>query len=386
MLEGTPAGQTPAEGGPDAGTQSLDSIIGKYLNDDATDAPASPEEEAKTPATKSDTPAGQQDPDEVGEDTEDDLDEGEDTGVEEDEDEDEGTLDEDDDLDALLEGTEEDADVEDTPEEESFLSKFDKVKFLKEHPELEAPYKSMQAAFTKATQRAAAVRKDAEAEKAKADTMRQQYDEFQQYLQKDETFEEFLVQVSLNRPEVMERAYERAVALSEDEDKRKEYEKDRELTETKKQLKDREQRDAQAQRQQRTGEILNLTQRVAKKLGLVGRGDLEVAEQYVANQILQNHADNGKRDITNEQVVIAVRRAAKALSQEKDAVRRAAKTEVRRGDLKAAQERARAPKRPAPPRTTAPSAVSTPRVERVDNRPKQSALDSFIDEQLGVDA
>jgi hypothetical protein len=216
--------------------------------------------------------------------------------------------------------------------------------------------------------------------------MRRQYEEFQSQLQGDETFEEFLVQVSLNRPEVMERAYERALSLSEDEGKRKEYEQGRELAETKKKLDEREKRDQAQQLRQRTQEIVGLTQRVAKRLGLADQREMEVAEQYVANQILQNHADNGKRDISNEQIVVAVRRAAKALASGKEVARKTAKAEVRKEGLKAAQERARSPARPAPPRPgAAPAARSAPKAERVDNRPKQNALDSFIDGHLGVD-
>jgi hypothetical protein len=382
--ESAPVGdQTPAAGGPVADMFDVDSLIDRYVDGEGTSETATSDEDAETPAADTDTPAGRREPVEAGEDTPEDDDEGEDTGVEDDPDETDETH-EDDDLDALLEGTEDD-EPEDTPDE-SFLPPFDKVKFLKEHPELEAPYKHMQAAFTRSMTEAAKVRKQSEAKAAEADGMQKKYEEFQQQLQGDETFEEFLVQVSLNRPEVMERAYERALALSEDEGKRKEYEQGRELAETKKQLKDREQREQVQHLRQRTGEIVNLTQRVAKKLGLSGQGDLEVAEQYVANQILQNHADNGKRDISNEQIVVAVRRAAKALAREKEAARKTAKAEVRKEGLKAAQERARSPARPAPPRPgAAPAARTAPKAERVDNRPKQNALDSFIDGHLGVD-
>jgi hypothetical protein len=386
------ATQTPVEGGPVGGALGMDALIDQYLSDDAdTPAPTTSGRTAATRKAQQDNPEDYDDglggPGEGGVDTDDDLLEGEDTGVEEDEEEDDGTLeDEDAELDALLEQDEEEArPAQDTPEE-SFLSKFDKAKFLKEHPELEAPYKSMQAAFTKAMQKTAVVRKEAEAHRERATSMEEQYNAFQQYLQNDETFEEFLVQVSLNRPEVMDRAYERAVSLNEDEGKKKEYLQEKELTETKRKLEEREKKDEQQRLQARVAEIQSFTKRVASKLGLTGHGDLEVAEQYVANQILQNAADNGRREISSEQIVAAVRRAAKALVREKEAARRTERGKVRREGLKAAQKRLKQPQRPAPPRSGAAPAARSAAPAPAGNRPQQNALDAWIDQQLEVEA
>jgi hypothetical protein len=385
----TDAAQTTAPSGPVGGDAGVDSLIAHYFGSDddgAAPAAATPKEEAGTHEPDTDNPDGHQEPEEGELDNLEEDEGGEEPGVEEDEEEpSEETLpDEDDEVEALLAETDEPETGEDNPEE-SFLPPLDTAKLLKDHPELEKPYKHMQAAFTKSMNRAAKLRKEAEAASQKATAMEQNLLAFQQTLEGDESFEEFLVQVSLNRPEVMERAYERALSLNEDEGKKKEYLREQQLAKREQELQDREKQDQLKQRQHRTTEIIDLTHRVAKRLGLNGQGDIEVAEQYVVNQILRNHADNGVRDLSSEQIVAAVRKAAKALAKEKESVRKAVKTETRQKSLKAAQERLRAPKRPAPPRSASPGArVATP--ERIDNRPKQSALDSWIDEQLGVDA
>ena len=305
------------------------------------------------------------------------------TGEEPEEETPEETLpEEDEEVEALLAATDEEPAEKDTPKE-TFLPEFDRVKFLKENPALEAPYKHMQAAFSRKMAETGKIKAKAEEQAAKAEVMQKDLLAFEDVLKNDESFEEFLVQVSLNRPEVMERAYERAVTLNEDEGKKKEYLQGRELAETKRQLKEREDRVLAVKREARTTEIISLTQRVAARLGLTGEGDLDVAEQYVANRILQNVADGKERDISPEELVGAVRRAAKALAREKAEVRQTARAEHRKENLKAAQDRARQPKRPAPPRPGVP--VPAPASNRIDHRPKQAPLESWIDQQLGVE-
>lgn len=367
----------------------IESLMTKHFGDDlsGTPAPQTPEDEVETPTNEEDTPDGHPDSDEELADTETDTEEGVETGDElEEEVDDEETLeDEDDEIQALLDATEdEDPKPKDTPKE-SFLPEFDRVKFLKEHPELELPYKHMQAAFSKKMAEASTLKKRSEEVEARAQSMEQHYLSFQETLKNDDTFEEFLVQVAIGRPEVMQKAYDRAADLAEDEGKKKEYLRDKELADTKRQLEEKNQREEAVARQNRTVQIVNTMKKVAEKLGLNGEGDLEVAEQFVANQILQNNAKNGKPDITNEELVMAVRRAAKALEAKKNGVRKTVKAEVQRKGLQAAKDRAKAPKRPAPPRSAAPAAHA-PAPKRIDNRPKQSGLDSFIDSQLGVEA
>lgn len=361
----------------------MDALVGKYLPDEpATPAPSTPAAHPETPLADADIPAGEPDPDAVIGDTPGDLEGDVETGDEPGEGEPAEPPEEDEEVEALLAATAEEPAPKDTSKE-SFLPEFDRVKFLEQHPELEAPYKHMQAAFSKKMAEVAKTKANADSTVAEAEAMRTDLLAFQETLRNDESFEDFLVQVSLNRPEVMERAYERAVALNEDEGKKKEYLQGQELAETKRKLQEREQRDAAAKLQTRTAEIIDLTRRVASKLGLVGEGDLEVAEQYVATQILQNVANGGERDISNEQLVGAIRRAAKALALEKEQVVRTTRATARRENLKAAQDRVRNPRRPAPPRPGTPAPA--PATNRVDYRPKQAPLDSWIDAQIGVE-
>lgn len=392
------AQQTPADSGPVGDVMDVDSLIDKHFGpeEDASAAPPSPEDPEPQTGDE-DTPAGEQEPEEPVLDTEVDPEGSEEAGIEPEGDDPEETLEEESDevedpeVEALLAKTEdedpEDAEdlLQDTSEEESFLPEFDRVKFLEENPELEAPYKHMQAAFSRKMAELSGDRQEAKELSTEAEAMRKQYLDFQETLKDPESFEEFLVEVSLNRPEVMERAYERALALHEDEGKKEEYEKERELKQREQRLKQKEEKEQLQQRQQRTSEIVDLTQRVANKLGLDGEGDLEVAEQFVANKILQNVANNGERDISNEELVIAVRRAAKALEREKSRVRKNTKAEVKRDNLQAAKDRAKQPKRPAAPKSGSPT--RKPKApERKVKTPEQDPLDKFIDSELGVES
>lgn len=392
--EGAP--QTPArDGGPVGDVMDVDSLIDKHFGPESQEAPPSPEDPEPQPEPE-DTPAAQQDPEEpVDLDTEVDPEGSEEAGIEPVDGETEETLAEEDgvedpEVEALLAKTEdkvEDEDLlldEDTSEEETFLPEFDRVKFLEENPELEAPYKHMQAAFSRKMQELSGVRQEAEERTAEADAMQEQYMEFQEMLKDDDSFQEFLVEVSLNRPEVMEQAYERALALNEDEGKKEEYEREKELREREERLQRKEQKEKLQQRQQRTSEIIDLTKRVAAKLGLDGEGDMEVAEQFVANKILQNVANGGERDLSNEELVVAVRRAAKALEREKQRVRKNAKAAQKRDNLKAAQEKVKGSKRPAAPKSGSPTRTPQ-KPERKVKKPEQEPLGEWIDDQLGVE-
>lgn len=391
--------QTPArEGGPVGDAMDMDSLINQHFGEGFVEGedvvPPSPEDPEPQPEAE-DTPAAQRDPEVDDLDTEVDLEGSEEAGIELEGDDPEEPLgepeeSEDPEVEALLAETEGEVDdedllTEDTSEEESFLPEFDRVKFLEEHPELEAPYKHMQSAFSKKMAELSGVREEAETAKAENGLMREKFTEFQEMLKDDDSFQEFLVEVTLNRPEVMERAYERALALSEDEGKKAEYEREKELSEREKRLEKQEKQEKQAKLQKRTGEIIDLTQRVANKLGLTGEGDLEVAEQFVANKILQNVANGGDRDLSNQELVVAVRRAATALEREKAKVRKSTKAKDKKERLKAAQDRVKnGNRRPAAPKPGSPTRQPK-RPERKVKKPTQDALGSFIDDELGVD-
>jgi len=384
-----PASQRGPDGGAGEGGKTLDSLMDEYFPDEDQPAHAVPETEAETPAEDEGTLEGQPDPEFEDEDTEVEDEGGvEDTGEDtEEEDEDSPLEDEEDpELDALLDSEEDedgDSEAEDT-EEESFLPEFDRVKFLKDHPELEKPYKHFQSAFTKKMMELSSQRKQMESKAEEIQTMEQQYNDFMEQLKGDESFEEFVVQAALHRPEVMEKAYERALSLSEDEGEKKKFLHERELKEREERIKKEESKRSQQAQQARVQEVVGLTERAAKRLGLDGKGDLEVAEQFVANKILQNRQSNGgKPDISNEEVVMAVKRAAKALSVEKAKARKAAEQSLRKKGLESAKKRAKQKKRPAPP-----SGGKSPGLKGKapdSNDPRRDPMDAFIDQELGND-
>jgi hypothetical protein len=393
MPEIADAAQTPAveDGGPvgsEGSGETLDSLVEKYFPEDETPAHAVPEDEAETHVGDEDTLEGHPESEEDYEDTEEEYEgDGEDTGEDEEEDTEEplesDDADEDEEIDALL-GSVEDEDAEDTPEEE-FLPEFDRVKFLKDHPELEPAYKHFQSAFTKKMQEVSAQRKEMEAQVAEVETMKSHYSEFMDRLKGDETFEDFVVQAAIHRPEVMERAYERAMSLSEDEGEKKKYLREKEIEEREAKLsKDEQRKQAEAHRA-RVGEVVDLTQRAAKRLGLQGQGELEVAEQYVANKILQKRQATGKPDISNEEVVMEVKRAAKALKAERAKAEKAAEQRLRQKGLRDAQKRAKERKRPAPPKGGRSPGRKAPASE-AKRDPRIDPMDAFIDQELGNDA
>jgi hypothetical protein len=368
--------EIPAQSGPSG--DSLDTMLEKYFP--VSESTATPDDVATPQPDDTDTLEGHPGPVEGVLDTEAGDEGGEEPGEEESQEDELEPQDEDPEIDALLaadEGTEPDT------SEESFLTEFHREKFLKEHPDLEKPYKSMQAHFSRRMGEIAKVERESKQLHAEATGMKQQLEAFQKQLQDDGSFEDFLVRVSLNRPEVVERAYERVISLTEDEGKKKEFLKDQELTETKARLREREELDARRAREQRVAEVVDLTQRVALRLGLKSAADLEVAEQYVANQINHNAA-NGDRDITPQQIVAAVKRASQALQRKQEGVRKSVRREVRQEELKTAQDRLRAPRRPAPPNGSAP-APALPAPQRIVNTPKKEPLEQWLEQKLGVE-
>lgn len=236
--------------------------------------------------------------DEDSEDEEDDTEE-EDAGDETDEDEDEEEDDEDDDDDS-----DEDEESEDDEDEESFLPPFDRKKFLEEHPELEAPYKHFQAAFTRKTQELATARGETEA-------LRSQLTDFVQTLATDEGASEFLERVALTRPEVFQQVVERWEESLADDDVRESRVKEIKLKDREKELTRKEQLEAAKQQQLRVEEVVNLTETAAEEAGLTDEDSVAIAKKYVLAQIHENKARTGKAEVSDAEVVAAVKAAAK---------------------------------------------------------------------------
>jgi hypothetical protein len=250
------------------------------------------------------------------------------------------------DPDSTEDDEEKDADEEDSDEdsdEDSFLPKFDRKK-IEADPELNKAYKHMQAAFTKAQQEARTVQREAEMMKA-------DFEAFIQDISTDQGAEEFLVKVALSRPEVFRAAAERADELSDDPSELKKFERDVELKRREQEIKRREQAQRLEEQERRVTEIESMVDRTGKKLGM-DAAELKIAHEYVANTIFKIRAAGGK-DISAEEIIKAVNRAASDLSVNKRRVREEAERAAEVKAKQLAKEKARKAKRPAPPRSSA---------------------------------
>jgi hypothetical protein len=264
-------------------------------------------------------------------------------------------------------------DEEESPDEDTdALPEFDRDKFLKKHPELEPAYKHMQAHFTKKNMEAARVKKEAESYK-------QEYESFANKLADDNGMSEFLVQVALHRPEIFDKAYEEAVSLNDDEDKKSTYLKDRELSEREQKLQRQEEDRLRQAQEARIMEVVDLTRSVAKKYSLTGP-EIEVAEQFVANRIHENRAA-GNADISDKEVREAVKLAADRLQANRDKVRKETERTMKREGLSKAKKKATQSKRPAPPR--AGGAPARRDAAPTLSHPNEDPLDAIIDARFG---
>lgn len=341
-------------------------VLAKHLGPDTSGYEASfprPAAEAESPEPDSeDTP---EDPD---------ADEAEDTpsGPEEedtDTDEDEAGDEE------PEEGEEEAEDeVEETSEEredDDFLPPFDR-KEIEKHPELRKAYKHMRAAFTRKMQELG--------EKARrADFLEREFMEFQARLRDDKGAEEFLVQVALARPEVFERAYERAVRLAENEEERNLFIREQQLRHKEREAELRRM-EMEAQRiQARAQEITATITRLGKAAGLVG-DDLELVERLVVAKINENRAKTGKADVTDEEIQEAVDTARRLLQRREGTLAKKLQKE-RDAKVKALAAKAKE-KRPAPPRATKSPGVKPKKIGPPP--PGVDPLDHALDSLLGL--
>jgi len=381
-----------------AGAELPDSLIDRYFDegpDTAGEGDADPVGEAETVTDEGDTPEGDsldfddeteaeadgdaqsggQDEDEDGEDSPEAISDDEiDDILSEDEDESPEEEEDDPEIEDLLKGDEDDGKDTDS---ESFLPEFDRKKFLEEHPELEAPYKHFQAAFTRKMQELGSQRQEVE-------TVKSEYDSFINELRTDEGAEKLLVQVALQRPEVMEKAYERMMRLNEDEGEKESYLREQELEKREKRLSKQEQAERVKQQQARVEEVVGLTERTAGKLGLSGR-ELEIAERFVTKAIYENRAKTGKPEISDREVVLAVKDAADVVKSERKRMRGEIERQVREESKKSARKKARSSKRPKPPKSRTPSGEKVAKERKFNSNRDIDPIDSLVDDFLGVD-
>lgn len=362
-----------------------DEVLARHFGLDTSDTEAeSPEPAAEDDSPEADVEDTPEDP--FGDD--DDVDDDEDTpsGPEaEDEDTDEddagGSEPEDEEEDADDDGEEdpddEDGDEKEEPDEgEDFLPKFDRKeieKLAEKHPELKKAYRHMRAAFTRKMQEMSQYRERAE----RAEVLEREVREFQARLQDDEGAEEFLTQVALARPEVFEKAYERAVRLTENEDERKLFVREQQVRAKERQAKLKEEQVMAERLQARAREINDTLASLAERAGLDEKG-MELAERFVVEKIHANRMEKGMADVTDEEIRDAVRQARRYVGAPRP------KAVPKKARLKAARPKAKARtgKRPAPPRSgSAPRA----RPKRMPEPPPGvDPLDHAIDGLLGL--
>lgn len=260
------------------------------------------------------------------------------------------------------------------PEDEDTFAPFDRKKIDEiKDPEVkklvESAYKSFQAAFTKKTQELAAQRRKIEGIVAKAREALEERREFISMLESDEGAERFLVKLALKRPQVFEKAYERAVQLNEDAAERRRFEKEEEVEEKAARL-ERQERRALVER------VHGATLKEAEAVGLRGSA-VKVAIRYVANKILENRAATGKATITADEIREAVREAAEDLGL----VRKQVMLERQKAQRVEIQKRASAVprKRPAPAGNRTPAKKGG-----LPEPPKgKDRLDHLVDTLLG---
>jgi hypothetical protein len=362
---------------PNADISFSDELLDKYLSadeDTGSDEVGAPAAKPKSLAKKgSDTRPAAEDDSDLDLDNTDDEDEGEGDELDEEEDE----------VDALLK-EDEDEDGDEGSDEETFLSDFNREKFLKKYadnPDVMKAYKSFNADYTKAKQALQSERKEWEGKVQQADTLTEQYQSFAGKLADDEGMRDFLLQVALHRPEVFDGAYEQALSLNEDEGQKSAYLKEQQIKEREAKLEREENQRAQQSQQQHIQRIESLTHRAAEKLGLSGV-EVEIAEQFVANAIYEYRRQNPGKGLPDDATVVgAVKAAASKLGVDKAKLRKEAERKARLEAKSNAQRRARDSKRPAPPRGG--KSPQAPAVQGKVRHPNEDPMDALVDAFFG---
>lgn len=337
-------------------------ILDKHLGDTEEEVTPSPAVESEEPEDEAEETLDEEESDAEDEETDDEDAGGEEPDDAEDEEESEDEDDESDD----------DEEEEDDEDSESFLPKFDRKK-IEQDPELSKAYKHMQAAFTKKMMEASdSVRQ--------AEEVLEEVKQFEATLADPKGAEEFLLNVALNRPEVFQNAYERAVALLEDDEEKDSYLKEQQLKVREKEL-ERQEREAQARAQEaRVEQIETSTRRLAAKMGL-DTEDVEIAEQFVANRILENRARTGKADVSDDEIREAVSAAKKFVERKAQKVQSVTKRQLLKEREEQVKAKAKLAKRPRAPKA-GKSPAPRPKREEITAPPGVDPLDFGIDKLL----
>lgn len=266
----------------------------------------------------------------------DEVDEGED---EEDDAEDEDEGDEADSEEAADED-EEDSDEEQS-EDDSFLPPFDRKKLLDEHPELELPFKHMQAAFTRKTQELAQLR-------AETETMQEQLTDFVSKLNTDEGVQDHLERLMLHKPEVFAKVVEAWEESLADDDVREQRVREIQLKDREKAIKQRDELDARKAQTDRIEKVVSLAESTSEAEGLTDEDSVAIAKQFVLAKIHENKAKHGQAQISDEEVVAAVKAAAKHLKAKTEKTVKTEKVVQRKAATEKAKKKLKQSKRPSP--------------------------------------
>ena len=255
--------------------------------------------------------------------------------------------------------------------DDDFLPEFDR-KTIESDPRLRAAYAHMRAAFTRKMQELG--------EKARrAEYLEREFREFEAQLRDEKGAEEFLVQVALARPEVFERAYERAARLAENPQERELFEREQRLREQERLAQRREQEHLVERIRARAEEISRTIARFGKEEGLEGE-DFDLVERLVVEKIHENRVRTGISDVTDQDIKEAVLTAKRFLRRREEKAERAVSAKIAQERDAQVRAKVQAAKRPAPPRTsTAPGLRPKklgPPPDGVD--PLDHALDSLL--------
>lgn len=286
------------------------------------------------------------DTEEDSEDDEDDT-EDEETGDETDEeevDEEEEEVDE--------ESEEEDSDEDETDkDEDQILPPFDRKKLLKEHPELEAPYKHMQAAFTRKMQEASQIRAESEA-------MAEQLSDFVESLSTDDGAAEFLERVALARPEVFQQVVEKWDESLADDDTREQRVREFTLRDREKKLEQKEKLEQKTAQAERINQVVTLAESTSEAEGLTDEDSIAIAKQFVLAKIHENKANTGTAQISDEEIVTAVKSAAKHVKAQRARVEKSVTQKARVDGKESAQKKLKQSQKPQPAKSKSKRTVA----------------------------
>lgn len=259
-----------------------------------------------------------------------------------------------------------------TPSDLLDLPYFDR-KSIEGKPELELAYKHMQAAFTRATQ-------EVRTKERETQMMQEEMETFMAEIGSDEGATEFLVKMALHRPKVFEEAFEQAVKLTENPSEKKLFEREQQLRNREREIERENKRREASEQQQRRQAVYDELNAAMKQHGLT-EADSDIAQQYVANVILEKKA-RGDNSISPKEIHGAVERAAKFLSARNESVKQEIERRVRAEQQQAMKKKAQDAKRPAAPKS---SKSPGPKAKKLEVPRGVDPLDYIVSARLGLE-